>query len=182
MAAPVIDPTKAAIGFAYLWTAPASTAEPATTILYGEDMLSPWVYVGGTLEGITMGGNTETNFHYFEEQSSPVKSTPGQGTMSVTCTLGEVTMANLKIALGAGTLATASGITTVTPSDIVDELAIVVDGVNEIGKFKRLYIPRVTVSSDFELAFRRTEAIQGYQVTFQSTCLRSAIKIRNDDA
>lgn len=182
MAAPTIAPANAAIGHGYLWTAPSATAKPADTILFGDDMLSPWTYIGGTLEGWTVGSETETNFHYFEEQQSPVKATPGNGTISVSATLGEVTMANLLIAAGGGSLNTASGITTLTLTDTATEFAVLLDGPNSIGKFKRIYIPSATVTSNLELAFRRTESIQGYAVTFQSTCLRSAIKIVNDDA
>jgi len=179
---PNIDTTLALIGVSYLWTAPGDTAKPATSIAYGGAMGGAWTYVGGTQEGVSFSREIDVNRHYWEEQLAPVKNTPGQGTVSVSCNLGEATMQNLKLAFGSGALTTASGITTLTLSETLDTIAVVLDGVNPQGLFRRIYIPRANSVASLEVAGRRTEELTYYPLTLESVCRLNEIVIDNDDA
>lgn len=179
---PNIDTTNALIGVAYLWTAPGDTAKPATSIAYGGAMAGAWTYIGGTEEGVSFSREIDVNRHYWEEQSAPVRNTPGQGTVSVTALMGEATMNNLKLAFGSGSLTTASGITTLTLSDVLDTIAVVLDGVNPLGLFRRIYIPRANSVASLEVANRRTESLTSFPLTLESVCRMNEIVIDNDDA
>lgn len=166
---PAITPENVVIGVAWLYTHDtAGTAKPTFT----DTPSGGWEYVGATAEGVALNDNVEPNFHYVEEQSSPVAATPGQGEFTVSCALAEATLENIALVLG-GDIAG----TTLTLSDIRNEVAFYVVGVAPEGDYRSFYVPRAMPAGATEAAFRRTEQIQLWNLQLNSTCRRDEIEI-----
>ena len=188
MAAPAIDTSKILIGYGYLFTAVADTVEPDDTVIYGGDPGTDWTYIGATEEGVTYGFEREVNDHFVEEQSSAVLTTPGNGALSFSAALAEVTIENLKLALGGGTITTiaaAAGVVgkkVLTLSDQYDSFALCFYGKNPLGHYRRIYVPRARSVATLEVANRRNESKQLFNVTFNSNSALADIKITDKTA
>lgn len=174
MAAPTIDTSNILVGFAFLHVAAADEPAPADTVAHGGDPGGNWRYTGATEEGWSLGFEREVNDHFVEEQSASVFTTPGNGALTLSGSLAEVTLENMLLALGGGSLATqaaASGVIgkkTLTLSDQYDSYAVLLDGLNPEGFFRRVYIPRARSVASLEVAFRRNEQKQLFNVTLTS--------------
>lgn len=180
---PQIDTTKVLIGTVHLYVAPADTAMPADTVEYGGAWGASWRFPGATEEGVNFAFERDTNMHYVEEQPTPVAVTVGNSQFRVETALAEATLDNLKLAFGGGTLTTqASGVgvigkSTLALSDTLDELAVGLEGLNPAGFFRRVYIPRVVSVATVEVANRRNESKQTYNVQLQSICRMNEIQV-----
>lgn len=53
------DTNAIILGYAKIWTAPQGTAFPAATIAYGTAWGGAWLYLGDTLDPLTLGGDRE---------------------------------------------------------------------------------------------------------------------------
>lgn len=188
MAAPAIDTSKILIGYGYLFTAVADTAQPLDSVIYGGDPGAAWTYIGATEEGVTYGFEREVNDHFVEEQSAAVLTTPGNGALSFSAALAEVTIENLKLALGGGSIVTtaaAAGVVgkkVLTLSDQYDSFALCFYGKNPAGHYRRIYLPRARSVATLEVANRRNESKQLFNVTFNSNSALEDIKITDKTA
>lgn len=163
------------VGVAYLYFAPGNTAYVEDAVGFGEvDTVDPWAYIGATEEGVTQGSERELNRHMIEEQSSPAFITVASTTVSVSTSLAEYTLQNMKLSYGGGTI-TQTAAATGTPgkarlnlSDELEELAIILEGKNPEGFYRRYYIPRALSVASVETAHRRSESKKLLPVTFES--------------
>lgn len=178
MAAPAIITGNVVVGYAIMWRAVADTARPTT--VYGGDLgasVVAWSYVGATEEGVTWAKSTDVQDHFVEESSISVFSTPGTGRFAFTGALAETTMENLKFCLGGGTLTGTVGAQTLTPSETLDQYAIVLDTVAPGSTIRRVYVPRVRIVSQLEVANRRSEQKQLFNFEAVANCAMSEIRI-----
>lgn len=163
------------VGLAWLYFAPGNTAYVDDATQFGMvDTVDPWAYIGATEEGVNESSERDLNRHVIEEQSSPAYITVNSTTVSVSASLAEYTLENLKLGHGAGTIETTAA-TTTTPgkkrfrfSDQLDELAIILEGKNPEGFYRRYYIPRVLSVGSVETAHRRSESKKLIPVQFES--------------
>lgn len=180
---PVKDLTQVLVGVAYLYVAPGSTNPVADTVAFGAQFPTPWKYVGSTDEGVQQGFDRDLTFHRVEEQSSPARVTINSSTISISTSLAEHTIENLKLALGSGTMTTvapATGVVgkkTLTLSEDLDELAVTLEGKNAAGFWRRYYVPRVLSVASVEIANRRSEAKKLLPVTLQAICDINQIRV-----
>lgn len=181
--APTKDVTKVLVGIAYLYLGPKNTALPAETVEYEGDWGADWTYVGSTEEGVSQSFERDTNMHRVEEQSSPVRVTINTSTISVSTSLAEHTLENMKTAFGGGAITKQAagtgtiGKSTLTLSDTLEELAVGLEGKSPEGFFRRLYIPRVVSTATVETAHRRSEGKKLLPVTLQAICDIAEIKV-----
>jgi hypothetical protein len=120
---PSIDTGNVIIGVGYLYHAAADTAEPATAPGPGGAAPAGYTYVGATQEGVTLNLDREVNQHYVEESSIQVFSTPGNSTFTIELQLAESTLANWKLGVGGGSIAS----DVLTLSDTLDIVALYLD-------------------------------------------------------
>ena len=179
----VPDTAKVLVGYAKLWTAPALTAMPADTVAEDAGFVSPWTYVGGTEEGVTLNVSSETGDIRIEEQSIPVRIIATAKNVRIRVALSEDTVENMKLAYGGGTITTvAAGVgqpakKTLTLSDTLDELAACFEGLNSFGKWRRIYIPKVLSLADVETRYRRAANNRSYPIELRAICAPSDIKV-----
>lgn len=186
--APQKDVTRVLVGLAYLYIAPKNTAREPDSTAAGTEWGTPWDYVGSTEEGVNQSWERDVNMHRVEEQSSPVRITVNTSTLSISTSLAEHTLENMKTAFGGGTITKTAAATgqpgksVLVLSDTLDELAVGLEGVNPEGFFRRLYIPRVVSTATVETANRRSEAKKLLPVTLQAVCDISEIRVDDKTA
>lgn len=178
-----VDTTKVLIGTASLWTAPKNTAMILDTVTQGSAWTSPWAFVGGSEEGVTLAVGTDTGEIRIEEQATPVIVVVNAKTVQIRITLSEDTPENMKLAYGGGTLSTISASTGIAGkkrlvlSNSLDQLACGFEGVNAGGLPRRVYIPSVLSVADVETAYRRSANNRSYNVVLSAVCDPSEIVI-----
>jgi hypothetical protein len=169
------------VGRAVMFTAPVGTAYPtddlpsATQGTVLADWASPWVNVGATQEGVTLGVVQNANDIPIEEQSTPAVVTITSSDISVATVLSEDILETLKLAFGGGTIVTtaaASGqigkkVLTLADPTVANTLAVGFDGVNVHGFHRRVKIPRVLSVANVQTAYRRAADARRYAVTFR---------------
>ena len=177
---PSITASNVVIGVAYLYTAAADTAKPASPPGPAGAAPAGYTYVGATEEGVSLTMDREVEDHYVEESSIQVFSTPGNSTFSIECQLAESTLANWKLGVGGGTIS--SGLLTL--SDTLDVVAIYLDGPAPTAAAtnrRTIYIPRANSIGGLEVAYRRNESKQLITATFRSACALDEIEIENEN-
>lgn len=180
--------TNVLVGQATGYTAPANTARPLDTLAEGATWLSPWVYWGGTEEGVQLLVGSETGEVRIEEQATPVLIPKTATNVRVRVTLSEDTLETMKLAYGGGTIATVAaasgqpGKKTLTLSDSLDQLALGFEGLNKDGFWRRLYIPKVLSVADVETVYRRAANNRAYLCEFRAICAPSEIRIDDKTA
>jgi len=179
MAAPAIDTSKLAIGYAIMWYAVSDTAKPTT--VYGGDLgasVAAWDYIGATQEGITWNNSTDTNDLFVEESRTAVMTQPGTGTFAFSAALAEISPVNVQLWMGGGgTLSGTAGSEQYIPSETLEEYAIVVDApAAGTDKILRIYVPRARVVASDDTSFRRAENYQTLGITVTANCAYSDLR------
>lgn len=168
-----ITTTNVIVGHAWGYTAAADTAEPATAPGTG-GALASWTQWGATEEGVGLSLERDITEHYVEEQAIQVFSTPGTSTFSVNTELAESTLANWKLAVGGGSIASS----VLTLSDTLDTVGVYVDMEAPGATVRRsVYIPRAQSVGSLDVANRRAEQKQLLGLTLNSSCTFAEIKI-----
>ena len=168
-----VTTTNVVIGHAWGYTAAGDTAEPATAPGTGGSLTS-WTQWGATEEGVGLALERDITEHYVEESAIQVFSTPGTSTFSVNTELAESTLANWKLAVGGGSIASS----VLTLSDTLDTVAVYVDMEAPGALVRRsLYIPRAQSVGSLDVSNRRAEQKQLLGLTLNSSCTLSEIKI-----
>jgi len=68
------DSNSIILGYAKIWTAPVGSAFPAATIGFGTAWGGSWLYLGDTLEPLTLGGDREEFKVEIQQATAPVKT------------------------------------------------------------------------------------------------------------
>jgi hypothetical protein len=175
---PSITVSNVVIGVGYLYHAAADTAKPANPPGPAGAAPAGYTYVGATEEGVSLNLDREVNPHYVEEQSIQVFSTPGNSTFTIELQLAESTLANWKLGVGGGTIASS----VLTLSDELDEVALYLDGPRPgvAANRRTIYIPRAISVGGLEVSYRRNESKQLVTASFQSACAFDEIEIEDD--
>ena len=177
---PSITTSNVIIGVGFLYYAAGDTVAPSGAgSIPGPSGSAPsgWTFVGATEEGVSLNMDREVNQHYVEESSIQVFSTPGNSTFSIDLQLAESTLANWKLGVGGGSIA--SG--TLTLSDTLDIVALYLDMPAPGGATARrtVYVPRANSVGGLDVALRRNEAKQLITASFQSAVALDQIKIKD---
>lgn len=168
---PELDRDGFVIGAANLYTAPAGEALPATL---DDDPAGNWESVGYTDEATRLQEDKTLAAKSVQQSQSTVKRKVVGREVTVTATLSEVTLENLKLAAaGAGTITeTAAGAGTpghkalsVSASEDTDEIALLFDTVGPGGYPRRVWIPACVVTSSTSVEHDRSEYAM-VEVTF----------------
>lgn len=168
-----ITTTNIVIGEAYLYTGAADASEPSAASGVGTAIAS-WVQIGATEEGVALSLERDITPHYIEEQAIQVFSTPGTSTFAMTGSMAESTLANWKLAVGGGTIASA----VLTLSDTLDTVALYLDMQAPGATTRRtVYVPRAQSVGSLDVQNRRAESKQLLGFTFNSSCTFAEIKI-----
>lgn len=179
------DTTKVILGYATGYTAPANTAAPLDTLAAGATWLTPWVFWGGTEEGLTLTVGTNTSEISIEEQSIPVLTVVNAKTVTVAVSLSEDTLESMKLAYGGGTITTTAaasaqvGKKTLALSDSLDPLAVGFEAINSQGFWRRVYIPSVLSTGTVGTPYRRAANNRAYPVELHATCRPDQIVIKD---
>jgi hypothetical protein len=184
------DATKVLVGQAYAFTAPTGSSYPADDVPVNQgvggtftDWTAPWVGIGATQEGVTLGIVQNSNDIPIEEQSTPAQVTINSTDISVAAVLSEDTLETMQLAFGGGTITTtAAGLTqigkkTLVLAEGVNEIMLGFDGLNQFGFYRRVQIPRVLSVANVQSVYRRAADARRYSVTFRAICKPSEISI-----
>jgi hypothetical protein len=170
---PSINTSNITIGVGYLYHAAADTAEPAAAPGPAGAAPAGFTYVGATEEGVSLNLDREVNPHYVEEQSIQVFSTPGNSTFTIELQLAESTLANMKLGVGGGSIAS----DVLTLSDELDIVALFLDMPAAGNDRRTVYIPRANSVGGLDMSLRRNESKQLITASFQSACALDEITI-----
>ena len=182
-----VDVTKVLVGVATLYTAPTGTAIPADTVAEGA-VASPWIMAGATEEGVSLINGTDTVDIRIEEQSTPARVLINTRNARVTVALSEDTIDTMKLSYGGGTKAVQApatgvpGVTTLSLSDNLDEISVLLEGLNGFNFWRRIYIPRAVSVADVTTTYRRAANNRSYTAEIRAICPSQDIKIREKTA
>jgi hypothetical protein len=169
-----VTTTNVVIGHAWGYSAAGDTAEPGTAPGTGAN-LGAFTQWGATEEGVALSLERDITNHYIEEQAIQVFATPGTSTFSISTSLAESTLANWKLAVGGGVIASS----TLTLSDVLDTVAVYVD-MEAPGVVRRsVYIPRAQSVGSLDVQNRRAEQKQLLGLTLNSSCTFAEILIKD---
>ena len=160
------------IGHAWLYHGTADTAEPATAPGTG-GALASYTQIGATEEGVALNLERDITEHYVEEVAIQVFSTPGTSTFSMSGSMAESTLANWKLGVGGGTIASS----VLTLSDTLDTVALYLDMEAPSTARRSVYIPRAQSVGSLDVQNRRAEQKQLIGFNFNSSCTMAEIKI-----
>ena len=184
MAPPAVVTTNVLVGTAKLFTAPSGTAAVADTIAGGETWGSPWVYIGGTEQGVKLTFGTTTSDITIEEQATPVLVVTTLVNVTIAFSLSEDTVESMKLAYGnSGSITPISGATGIaakkrlTLSNTLGKLTCGFEATNAGPYPRRVYVPAVMSVGDVETDYRRAANNRSYPVTLRAVCDPSAIVI-----
>lgn len=156
-------------GLVYITTT-IGTALPADTVAKGTAFGGTWVNVGYT-KGVSAKINDERKRIDVDQSTVDVKEYISKNDASITVNMSEVTLANLKYALGQGTLSTTGSTEVLTLGDnpAISEFSIALEGQspNTSAAFRRVQIYRATPAADVEIVMSREEETV-YAVTFNA--------------
>lgn len=180
------------VGAAMLFYAPwvpASLAVPpsldtvASPTPFTTAYTTPWAAAGATDEGFKVSSSVDRQQITIEEQALPVASNVTTRGLSIQAALAEDTMANLKLAWGGDTIVTTAPTTVLAGKDVmpltdVDTfMTVTLEYMNKLGLARRIYIPKVTVSSSGDTDFRRAVDKRMYAIQMDAICAPSAIVV-----
>lgn len=183
--APQKDVTAVLVGVSWLYIAPGNTALVGDEVAYGAEWEDPWRYGGATEEGVSQSFERDVNYHRIEEQTSPVRVTINESTISISTSFAEHTLENMKTAMGGGRITkTAAGSgqpgkSILTFQDDLEEFAVGLEGKNPEGFWRRFYIPRVVSVATVETAHRRSESKKLLPATFNAICAIEEIGVHD---
>ena len=170
------------VGPATLYTGAAnSDVLPANSVALGGSWGGTWVYSGATDSGVAWNVTQNTQDITIEEQPNPAAVTVLTMDVSVSVTLAEDTIENMKISFG-GTLTVNAGATppnkVLTFNTNVNNYALGFEGLGATaGKPRRVYIPNVVSISQAQVPYRRAAEKRMYAVTFRAICAPSSITV-----
>ncbi len=136
---------------------------PVDTVALGAAWPTPWIAVGATHEGVTLGFTRETTDITIEELSTPIDTRTASSAVNLSTVLAEDVLETLSLAFGGGTItSTAAGTGVWGSKDFIisDEMvqySIGMEGRNKFGYPRRAIFPIVKSVSAIETAMRRTE-------------------------
>ena len=177
------DTRRVMVGDGALFVGPEDEATVADSVGLFEGWPDPYIHPGLTNEGVNTSMERDLTFHRVEEQSSPVRVTVNESTLSVATAFAEDTLENYRLAIGGGLLekiaaaAGRIGKTSFTPSDDIDTVSVGFEAKNSFGFFRRLHLPRCVSTASVEQSNRRSEAKRVYNASFQSISALSEISI-----
>lgn len=168
-----ITTTNIVIGEAYGYTAAGDTAEPSQAPGTG-GTATGFTQWGATEEGVGLSLERDITNHYIEEQAIQVFATPGTSVFGINASLAESTLANWKLAVGGGTIASS----VLTLSDTLDTVAVYLDMQAPGATTRRtVYVPRAQSVGSLDVQNRRAEQKQLLGLTLNSSCTFAEIKI-----
>ncbi len=178
----VINAGNVAIGPGSLYTAPADTARPTDTLIVGDAIVAPWIFVGATYQGATMTYEQTVQEIRIEEQSLPVKRLKTETKFNLTLSLSEDTMVNVALAYSGSLVVIAAGGTgsgiaakqEIRLSDTLLQSAILFRMLNSFGVPRTLYIPRVVQGGNVATPVRRVAEQRIYPLTLEATPLNTS--------
>lgn len=169
----------------YWAPAPLRVPEPpvADTVAYDTLWTGNWVFIGGTTGGVDYSVDRKTVTITGEEQSNPIDVLTDTTALLVSATLHEETVANMKLALGGGTItvtapgSTQVGKSTLRLSDTMDFLSVGFEGLNADGFWTRFYVPLVKSTGKQDIKFRRAKAEHMWLMEMTALCATSDLVI-----
>lgn len=182
----LLDLTKVGYGAATLYLAPVGTAFPADTVNMGVNWgtgIPAWVPIGSTDDGVHYGANPTLNPLTVEESPIAAAQLVDSLDFPVTATFAEDVLANVRIAIGLGTIATqapgigAVGKSTLTLGTLPIQFALGIEHANPYGHWTRVSVPNVMSASQITVDNRRSAGKRMYAATFFANCLPSQILI-----
>jgi hypothetical protein len=154
------------------YSGPLNEPMPANTVALGTAWGGNWTYTGGQDDSgpLTFNFSQDVQRHMIEEQSMPAAITVNTSDPSVTMTLAEDTLENMKLAFGSGgTLTVNAGATPpnkiLTPADAITLVAFGFEALNLFGKPRRVYFARAVVYASAQTPYRRSAAKRSYAIT-----------------
>ncbi len=171
------------VGTAQLYIAPWATVPPALPAITVTVWAPTWVPMGATEQGVKLTVARKTVDIMVEEQPTPAQVTTDTMTISITTSLAEDTIANMKVAYGGGTITavapsvTKTGTTTLTLALGLDKLTVAFQGVNAHGFTRRFYIPEVLSVASVDTSYRRAAAARLYPVKLRAICTPSDVMV-----
>jgi hypothetical protein len=169
-----VTTTNVIVGHAWGYTGAGDTAEPATAPGTG-GALTGFTQWGATEEGVGLSLERDITNHYIEEQAIQVFATPGTSTFSINTSLAESTLANWKLAVGGGSIASS----TLTLADTLDTVAVYIDMEAPSTTRRSVYIPRAQSVGSLDVQNRRAEQKQLLGLTLNSSCTFAEILIKD---
>lgn len=166
-------------GTGLLLTAPKGTPVPADAQLGQASawLALGWVYVGATDSGVSLSWNPTANDVPVETRLTPVGYVVPTGSVQITTTMAEETLAHISLAWG-----NMGSITSVIPgagilgksvlqlSDTPQPLAAAIIGRNQFGYARVLSIPSASSAGQVGTSFRRAAGARLYPLTITATC------------
>jgi hypothetical protein len=169
-----VTTTNVIVGHAWGYTGAGDTAEPSTAPGTGA-ALTGFTQWGATEEGVGLSLERDITNHYIEEQAIQVFATPGTSTFSINTSLAESTLANWKLAVGGGSIASS----TLTLADTLDTVAVYIDMEAPSTARRSVYIPRAQSVGSLDVQNRRAEQKQLLGLTLNSSCTFAEILIKD---
>ena len=193
---PRYNRTNVLRGMASLWIRPYNVAAtlPSNQLALGGDWADvalgnvAWKPAGATESGVTMRFTRETTDISIEEQVNPVDVATNTLDPRIEATLAEDTLETMITAYGGGSIATvAAGSGTVgtrelTISEELTHLTLGMEGVNNLGMWRRVLFQDVLSVAEVETSYRRAETQRLYAVSFRLVSPISALKVREMNA
>lgn len=154
------------LGSASLWTGTFGATEPADSIV------APgvgWTDAGATTDGVTISVSPDYTELVADQVVDRVGSRMTARTITVTTNLAETTLDNLKLALGGGTVTSATGKKTfdaaIANNGEPAYIALLIDGVAPGGKKRRIIVRKALSTDNVEFAYSKDNQTV-YSVTF----------------
>lgn len=168
-------------------------ALPADTQALGTVWLAPWIPLGATLEGVTLGFSREASDIRIEEQVTQVDQKTTSVAFTIATQLSEDTLDTMRYAYGGGAIqtipatGTAPGVKILRISSEIEHFTLGLEGEapkrpNVTSPWRRVLIPDVTSVAEVETVYRRAEQQRAYSTTFSSLVPPEDVMIRELNA
>ena len=166
---------------------------PPDSQLLGVAWPTPWLPLGATLEGVTLGFSREASDIRIEEQVTQVDQKTTSVAFTISTQLSEDTLDTMRYAYGGGSIQTipaaagAPGVKILKISSEIEHFAMGLEGeapvrTNLATPWRRVLIPDVTSVAEVETAYRRAEQQRVYSATFSSLVPPEDVMIRELNA
>jgi hypothetical protein len=161
------DARRVLVGVGTLYAAPAGTAAPQ----HFDNPGASWVDVGYTTGGVTIESEDEEQRIEVDQSLEPVLVLAIRRNTSVSTTLAQFGPDQLKQAFGGGTVTVVDPDGTPNSGDEYDlyeppqvgqgaEVALLFDGIDDVARPVRLYVPRAKATGRRQITFRKGEPAQ----------------------
>lgn len=163
-----------------LWIAAYGATEPADSNISSTFSASGWTDIGGTQDGVTVSFERE----FFELEADQIVDVPEsretKRVATVKTNMAEVTLTNLKYALGSGTVTASASYSTFEPDDVGASQAPTYWALCFVGKApglfnRRAFFRKCLSVESVESAYKKGEQTL-YPVTWKVHYVSSAIK------